>query len=375
MKIVIAPDSFKGSLTAKEVANVIKRGVQGSQSEINCFVNPIADGGEGTVEALLEVDKGTKICSFVHDPLFRKVKASYGILSNDTCVIEVAAASGLTLLKEDEQNPLQTTSQGSGELILEAYENGARNFIIGLGGSATNDGGMGILHALGYHFFDSKGKELLPIGENLIHVAKITEELRVKMLLNCKFSLAVDVTNPLYGENGAAVVFAQQKGASVKDVEFLDKGLHNFHLVVSQYLDKKINTNTKGFGAAGGIAFGMASLLNATIVSGINFIADQQGLEEEIASADYIISGEGKIDSQSLDGKVISGIAALTKKHNKPLILIGGQVDLTAEQLTDLGVKACFSISNKPMSLTKSMSESVVKENLEFVARQIVQLL
>ncbi len=369
MKIVIVPDSFKGSLSAKSVASSLAFGIQSVLSNAELVTLPIADGGEGTVEALLANGKGALVNVRAKNPLFKKIEVGYGVLENGLCVIEVASASGLPLLNKKERNPLKTTSLGTGELILQAINQGHKKFIIGLGGSATNDGAIGILHAFGYRFYDGQGVDLAPIGANLIQIKTISDKLKLPQINGVEFLLTVDVTNPLFGIKGAAHVFAEQKGATKDEVVLLDEGLRNFHLVTEQFFEKKIDPNTVGFGAAGGIAFGMVAFFNARLVSGIEFISQEIGLEDEIKTADLVISGEGKIDQQSLDGKVLSGISKLTKKYNKPFVVVGGEITLSSKALGEMGVKASFSISDYP--LEQSLDEKITKINLIYLGKEI----
>ena len=374
MKVVIVPDSFKGSLSAEEVAISLQKGILFALPKTEVVLLPIADGGEGTMSVLLNNANGKKYEATVHDPLFREIKAEYVILENGECVFEIAETSGLNLLLKEERNPFKTTTIGMGELLLAAFNSGRRNFLLGLGGSATNDCGLGILHAFGFRFLDGDGNELSPTGESLIRIKQISDEYIIEGVETMQICLAVDVTNPLYGEQGAAYVFAEQKGASKDEIKLLDEGLRNFYSVVSDFLNKDIDSDTDGFGAAGGIAFALTSFFNAKIVSGIDLISKRVDLEKCIKEADLVISGEGKIDRQSLHGKVISGVEKLTSKCGKPLVLVGGEVELSTKELNNLGITAAFSISNKPLSLEKAMDKETAQNNLEFLGGQIISL-
>lgn len=374
MKILLVPDSFKDSLSAQSVVSAMQLGVKEVSLDSNIILQPIADGGEGTIEALLSGCGGELISEKTCDPLSRVIQANYAVLANGLGVIELAQASGLSLLLNEERNPLLTSSFGTGKQILSILEKGIKHLIIGLGGSATNDGGIGILYALGYRFYDKDKNELDPIGRNLVFIASVSRDKNTMKLDDVKLQLAVDVTNPLCGEKGASAVFGPQKGADQEMVKQLEKGLRNFHSVASRFLNKDLAQETAGFGAAGGIAFGLVAFLNAEIVSGIEFIGKQVQLEEKIKSADLIISGEGKIDTQSLDGKVISGIAKLTTKYKKPLVLLGGVVELSNKELDTVGVTAAFSVSNQPMELKQAMEEEEVKRNIQFTTSQVLRL-
>ena len=374
MKITITTDSFKGSLSATKVTESLRKGILSSKPKTEILTLPISDGGEGTVTTLLSHNDGHLETVQVCSPLFQLINTTYGVLKNNTVVIEVASASGLPLLNKREQNPLNTTTKGTGELIISAFKAGYRDFIIGLGGSATNDCGIGILHAFGYRFYDIENNELSPIGKNLNYIHSITTSNVTYDLSKATFTLAVDVTNPLFGAKGAAYTFAEQKGANPIEIEQLDQGLRNFYEVTTNFTHKRTDPNTAGFGAAGGVAFTLNAFFNAKIVSGIDFIADQINLEEHIKNTDLVITGEGKVDKQSLEGKVISGIIKLTTKYKKPLVIIGGQIDLSQEDLARAGITAAFSISNKPQHLSNAMKEAIVQENLEFLGSQLINI-
>jgi glycerate kinase len=374
MKVVIAPDSFKGSLSAIDVSLALREGVLSVYPKAEVVLLPIADGGEGTMSTLAMNQEAVWKNVLVHDPLFGEMIGNYVTLDSGLCIIEIAEASGLTLLSETERNPMNTSTIGTGELLLDAFNRGSKEFIIGLGGSATNDCGLGVLYAFGYRFFDSKGNDLSPIGGNLIKIRRISDEFVNKKTSAIDLCLAVDVTNPLFGDSGAAFVYGEQKGGSFDQLMELDSGVRNFHAVTSIFLGKEIDANTSGFGAAGGVAFSLVAFFNARIVSGIELVADKVGLKDQIESADLVISGEGKVDLQTLQGKAISGVSKITNDANKPLVLVGGEVQLSPEELNDFGITAAFSISNKPMSLEKAMKKETVKKNLTFIGSQLTRL-
>ncbi len=359
MKILVAMDSFKGSLSAVEACEAVEKGIKAVDENIEVIKKPIADGGEGTVEILINALDGQKIFLKVNDPLMRKIETYYGIANNQTAVIEMALASGLTLLKADERNPLFTTTYGVGEIIKNALDRGIRDFIITIGGSATNDAGMGMLSALGVNFFDNKGKKLEPIGENLININTIDLNGFDKRLTEANFMVACDVNNPLYGKNGAAYIYGPQKGATKGIVEHLDEGLKNFSLVTANLLSYD-NSQMPGTGAAGGLGFALLSYLSATLKPGIEIVLDYLKIDELINNVDLIITGEGKIDSQSKMGKVLSGIGIYSLKYNKKAIAFGGIVE-NKLSLKEYGISTIIQINRRNLSLTDAMKKDNAK--------------
>jgi glycerate kinase len=373
MKIISIVDSFKGSLSSIEINNCVENGVKKIFSNAKIIKIPIADGGEGTVEAFINIKNGKIIKKEVHDPLMRTISSYYGVY-DDTAVIEIALASGLPLLNENEKNPNITTTYGVGELILDALDKGYRKFIIGLGGSATNDAGMGMLTALGMKFYDNKGNELIGNGKNLIKISKIDDNNFDKRLKESKFIIASDVNNPFYGENGAAYIYAKQKGADNKMIIELDKGLMNFKDIVYNYNKIDIQ-NIKGAGAAGGLGGSFAGFFNSEIKSGIDIILELVDFDKLSKEADIIITGEGKIDHQSVMGKVISGIGKYGIKYNKPVIAIAGGLSEKFEEVNKYGVTSAFSIMNYPMSLEEAMEKERAKYLIEKNIEQIMRLI
>ncbi len=335
-KIIIAPDKFKGSLTALEfcdiVANVINRHLPNAE----IIKLPLADGGDGTVVLIQYYLQGNQIEISVKDPLLRNIKAKY-ILSKDnkTAYIEMAEASGLRLLNKKEYNPLLTSTFGTGELISDAIKKGAKHIILGVGGSATNDAGMGMAKALGFRFYDTQGNELKGIGNDLQKLAHINTENVNKNIRNIKFELACDVENPLFGKNGAAYIYAPQKGATSEMVKELDRGLQNFNKFVEKQFDADLQ-KLKGSGAAGGLAGGCSVFLNAQLKSGIDLIKQIANFSNKINNADWIITGEGKFDQQTLSGKVIKGIIDEVK-HQK-VALFCGKIDLPISDLENIPI-------------------------------------
>ena len=325
MKILIAPDKFKGSLTATQVCNAIEKGILKSYPNTGITKIPLADGGEGSLESLESSLKFKRIYLEVHDPLFRPINSFYGI-KNNTAYIEMALASGLPLLNEENRNPMFTTSLGTGELILDAVKKGVEHVYLFIGGSATNDCGMGIASALGFRFLDAEGNELKPIGSNLKKVNVIDSSNAID-LNGINFTVLTDVLNPLFGSNGAAYIFAPQKGASKTEVIELDEGLRNFSGVIKETFGKDIS-QIPGSGAAGGIGGGAVAFCNAEIKSGIESILDMLNLNTLINNSDLIITGEGLFDKQTLEGKVVKGIMDRCRQFNKPLGIICGDIKI-----------------------------------------------
>ena len=373
MKILIAPDSFKGSLSAIEVCDNIEIGIRKVCKNIDIIKVPMADGGEGTLEALIHSTNGSIYEKKVKDPLFREALGKYGILGDEkTALIEMARVSGLPLLTREERNPMNTTTYGTGELILEALNRGCRNFIIGIGGSATIDGGIGMAAALGVKFKDENNKELAPIGSSLSKIRYIDISMIDKRIKESRFTIASDVDNPLYGKEGAAYVYGPQKGADKDMVIELDKGLENYSNIIKNDLGKDIK-DIKGGGAAGGLGAGLMVFLNGEMKSGIDIVIESTQLEEKIKSVDLVITGEGSIDYQTQFGKTSYGVAKLAKKYNKPLIAICGSIGEGVESLYDDGFTSIFSIGDKPMTLEESMERT--PELLEKITENIMRLI
>lgn len=374
MKIVIAIDSLKGSLSSIEAGTFIKEGIL-SVCNAQVVVKPLADGGEGTVEALLAGMGGTEINLEVTGPLGDRIPCTYGVLhESNTAILEMAAAAGIKLVPKELLNPLNTTTYGVGEMIKDAIQRGCRNFIIGIGGSATNDGGLGMLQALGYEFYDSDGKKIGKEGRELSRIEGINVQGALKELKDCHFKIACDVTNPLCGINGASHVFGPQKGATPAIVETLDSGLFHFSEIVKQLLGKD-HATVPGTGAAGGLGYAFLTFLNATLESGIQIILDEINLEDDIRDADYIITGEGKLDFQTSMGKAPVGVAKLAKKHGKTVIAFAGGTTKDAIRCNDEGIDAYFSILQLPMTVEEAMDYDTAKLNLFTSAAQVFRLI
>ena len=375
MKIVAAIDSFKGSMTSLEVSEAFEKGVKKVYKDAEFLKIPLADGGEGTVEALISNLNGKMINIRVKDPLMRETDSFYGISGDGkTAIIEMAAASGLPLLSPDERNPLKATTFGTGELIKDAFEKGCREFIIGIGGSATNDAGTGMLSALGYVFLDENGNELVPNGENLAKIRSFRDDKVVKEISKAKFLIACDVDNPFYGPNGAACVYGKQKGATKEIIKILDNGMKNFSDVIKEIIETDIS-NISGSGAAGGLGGAFMAFFNAELKPGIDIITEKIELENKINGSDYVITGEGRIDFQSAMGKTPSGVAKLAKKYGIPVIAIGGSVDDEIGNIYDCGITAAFSIIDSPMTLGEAMDTKNAQRLVEKTAEQIFRLI
>ncbi|MBQ3114728.1 MAG: glycerate kinase [Clostridia bacterium] len=373
MKFVIAIDSFKGSMTSVEAGNAARDGILKACPTAEVIVKPIADGGEGTVDALISGLNGTKRDVFVSNPLGRKIKTEYGIIG-DTAVIEMSAASGIALIEKSELNPLVTTTLGVGEMILDAIKYGCRNFIIGIGGSATNDGGIGMLSALGYEFLDKDGNKVELSGGGLENIMDIKTEKVLPELAECTFNVACDVTNPLCGENGCSAIFGPQKGATPDDIIRLDIGMKNYAKITKQKISF-IDENFPGAGAAGGLGFAFMAYLNGKLKSGIKLILEQINLEESIKWADFVITGEGRLDAQTFMGKAPAGIAELAKKHQKPVLAFAGCVTDDAVLCNEHGIDALFPIVQGACTLEEAMDNNTARNNMTKTLEQVTRLI
>ncbi|MHA6252470.1 glycerate kinase [Oceanobacillus sp. CAU 1775] len=375
MKVLIAIDSFKGSISSIKGSEAISQGILSVFPDANITSLPLADGGEGTVDALIEASGGTRITKEVQGPLHKKVNATYGISSDGkTAFIEVAAACGLPLLSKNGLDPLKATTYGVGELILDALKNGCRHFIIGLGGSATNDAGVGMLQALGFQFLDDQGKEVKFGGESLSQIHAINVEQANPLLKECQIQVACDVNNFLHGENGAAYIFGPQKGATSEDIILLDNGLRNFSERVESQLGIGIH-RIEGAGAAGGLGAAFAGFLNANLKSGIELILDFLEMEKHMRDADFVITGEGMLDVQTAMGKAPIGVAKMAKRIGIPVIGLAGAIGTENYNLQEKGLTSSFSILNTPMTLENAMDTTRTFENLKFTTTQIFQLI
>lgn len=353
MKILIAPDKFKSSLSAHQISEVIAKNLSGRGYRPTAC--PLADGGEGTASILTELAGGRLISVSVHDPLMRIVTAAYGLSPDgSTAFIEMAHASGLWRLKKNESDPRVTTTAGTGELIVHALDSGVKKIILGCGGSATNDGGVGMAAALGWKFFDFADQEFIPTGGTLVNLQRIEDNLIHPRIRQVSFMVISDVTNPLTGSNGAAYTFGPQKGADVNSVKRLDEGLIHLDRIFSKYSGRSFDS-LPGSGAGGGMGAGARFFLNAEWVQGIHYVIQASGLEEKIKESDLVITGEGKLDHQSLQGKVVSGVSMLCKKHERPLWVICGINELDGEEIRLLGAERIISIGNLAGKMEESM--------------------
>lgn len=358
MNILVAPDKFRGSLEAVEVCNAIETGILFAYPDANVTTIPLADGGEGTARILTRQAGGSEVFVTVNDPLGRPVDASYGLSAdNQVAFIEMAAASGLGLLTNDERNPLLTSTYGTGELIKDAIGRGVRKIILGIGGSATTDGGIGMAAALGYSFLDQNGVELTPNGVSLTHIYSIVKPQNDPGLSDIIIIVACDVTNPLYGPDGAAHVYGPQKGADPEMVALLDDGLKNLSQVAGETFGRDVS-KVPGAGAAGGLGAGCMWFLNATLKDGISIVMEQCNIAALVENADLVITGEGKVDEQTLSGKVVKGLAELCKGYDVPLAVVCGTLQITTEQASDAGMTFAVSVLNRPMDLHTAQQEA-----------------
>lgn len=368
MKIVMAPDSFKESLTASEVCDAIETGFTTVFKEADIIKIPMADGGEGTAAALKETLSGEWQRIIAHDPLMRPIEASYVLLPNQTAIIEMASCAGLHLLTQSERDPGITTTYGVGEMLVDAIDKGAKHIILGIGGSATNDAGTGMLKALGYRFLDSQHHELAQGGKALAALAFIDNHAVNDKIADISITVACDVTNPLCGQLGASHVYAPQKGATLDDIVILDNALNHFANVARRQ-NFPDNRNEAGAGAAGGLGFALMTFLSATLNGGFQLVSEFSNLEQMIQQADLVITGEGKMDFQTSMGKVASGVLSLAKAVNVPVIAICGVVDDPHSHWKDDG----FTIAMPSIQTLGSLDEALAlaKQNVEKTAYNI----
>lgn len=386
MKVVIAIDSFKGSLNSLEAGNAAARGIKKVYPDAECIIRPLADGGEGTTDALTAGMGGKIEYVTVSGPLCKPVTCEYGIISEtQTAIFEMASAAGITLLKEEERNPLYTTTFGVGEIIRDAYSKGCRNFIIGIGGSATNDGGAGMLQALGYGLLDKDGNQIRTGAEGLKSIVRIDDANVMDGLSDCKFQIACDVNNPLCGENGCSVVFGPQKGADEEMVSQMDDWLSQYAVCVADYLAKKTSakpgeysqnlSDAPGAGAAGGIGFAFLSFLGGVLMPGVELVLEATKLEECIKDADVVITGEGRLDAQTAMGKAPAGVATLSKKHDVPVIAFAGCVSEDSGVCNDANIDAFFPIIRRISTLEDAMDKRNAADNLLATVEQVFRLI
>ena len=379
MKVVVAIDSLKGSLSSLEAGQAIQEGVRVVYPEADVVVRPLADGGEGTVEALAIGMGGELVQVSVTGPLGESVTAQYGILKADgarpkTAIIEMSAAAGITLVPDEKRNPMHTTTYGVGELIKDAIDNGCRHFIVGIGGSATNDGGIGMLQALGYDFLDKDGDAVGYGGSGLQSIARIKTDNVLPDLKDCTFRVACDVTNPLCGPMGSSAIYGPQKGATPEMVEELDEALLHYAELSKQTFDHA-DRLYPGTGAAGGMGFAFLTYTNAVLESGIKIVLEETGLEEVMKDADFVITGEGRLDSQTALGKAPIGVAHLAKKHGKKVLAFAGCLTPDAGVCNENGIDAFFPILRRVITVQEAMEKETARENMIRSVEQVFRLI
>lgn len=375
MKVVVAIDSLKGSLSSMEAGYAAREGILAAHKDAEVIVKPLADGGEGTTDSLIEGLGGIPIDLTVTGPLGTPVSCCYGYLKESkTAIMEMASAAGITLVPDTEKDPLRATTFGVGEMIQDAVERGCKNFIIGIGGSATNDGGLGMLKALGYSFLDANGQDVGEGAQALSKITRLDTAYVDPRLASCRFQIACDVNNPLCGPNGATYIYGPQKGVTAELLEPLDTAMKHFADITSQTLGRDFSL-ADGAGAAGGMGFAFLSYLNATLTPGIELILDAIALEEEIKDADIVITGEGRLDHQTAMGKAPIGVAKLAKKYHARVLAFAGSVTPDARACNDAGIDAFFPIVRGVTTLDEAMDPAQARANMAACAEQVFRLL
>lgn len=375
MKAVVAIDSLKGSLSSMEAGNAIAEGIYRADAEAKVEVRPLADGGEGTVDALVQGMNGSLRKVRVTGPLGEKVDAAYGIIEEEKmAVIEMSAAAGITLVPDEKKNPLFTTTYGVGEMIRDAIEKGCRKFVVGIGGSATNDGGIGMLQALGYDFLDSKGNAVPYGAKGLEDLTEIKKEHVLPELAQCEFKVACDVTNPLCGPLGASAVYGPQKGATPEMVREMDQWLADYAKLAAN-CSERADAEHPGTGAAGGLGFAFLTFTNAVLESGIKIVLEETKLEQYIQDADIVITGEGRLDGQTAMGKAPVGVAKLAGKHKIPVLAFAGSVTEDAGKCNEEGIHAFFPILREITTLEDAMDAENARRNLMETVEQVFRLI
>ncbi len=375
MKIVVAIDSLKGSLTSLEAGQAIKQGITRAIPDAEVSVRPLADGGEGTVEALILGMNGRNVCVTVSGPLGKPVECTYGILEdNKTAILEMSGAAGITLVSEQERNPLNTTTYGVGEVIKDAIQKGCRRFIVGIGGSATNDGGIGMLQALGYGFLDKNGNPVSFGAKGLQDLVEITDTGVIPELKECTFHIACDVTNPLCGKQGCSAVYGPQKGATPSMIMQMDKWLGDYAALATEKFPKA-DADYPGTGAAGGMGFAFLTFTNAVLESGIKIILEETHLEDFIKDADIVVTGEGRLDGQTVMGKAPIGVAKIAKKYNKMVVAFSGCVTEDAYLCNAAGIDAFFPILRGVVPLQEAMNKETAEKNMIAATEQTFRLI
>lgn len=375
MKVVVAIDSFKGSLSSAEAGNAVKAGVLSAIPDARVIVKPLADGGEGTTDALIDGLGGTRIDLEVTGPMGTPVSAYYGYIPDQkTAVIEMASAAGITLVPDAEKNPLAATTCGVGEMILDAIRRGCRKFIIGIGGSATNDGGLGMLKALGFTFLDENGNDVGEGAQALSKIETISTENADPLLADCQFRVACDVTNPLCGPNGATYIYGPQKGVTKDLLLPIDQSMAHYAKITAQATGTQY-LETSGAGAAGGLGFAFLSYLKAALIPGIDLILEAIHLEEELSDADVVVTGEGRLDHQTAMGKAPVGVARLARKYHATVLAFAGSVTKDASTCNDAGIDAFFPVIRGVTTLEEAMDPKNAQENLRATTEQVFRLI
>ena len=375
MKVVIAIDSLKGSLTSLQAGEAIKEGIKKVDKETEVVIKPLADGGEGTVDALVDGMGGNMEFVKVTGPAEKEVLAKYGIIKEtSTAIMEMSQAAGITQVTDKERNPLYTTTYGVGQMIVDAIHKGCRRFIMGIGGSATNDGGVGMLQALGYDFLDKDGNQIKHGAIGLKDLVQIKDDKVIQELKDCEFHIACDVTNPLCGEEGCSAIFGPQKGATQQMVKDMDQWLADYAKIAKQSFTKA-DADKPGTGAAGGLGFAFLTFTNAILKSGVDLILNETKLEEEIKDADIVITGEGCLDAQTAMGKAPIGVAKLAKKYGKLVLGFSGAVTKGATACNEAGIDAYFPIVRSAVSLEDAMKKKNAQENLTDTVEQVFRLI
>ena len=374
LKIVIAIDSLKESLASTEAGEAAKAGIIRVYPKAEVFVRPLADGGEGTATALTLGLNGSFEKVIVTNPMGKKIEAMYGILPDNTAVIEMATAAGLTLISKEERNPFYATTYGVGELIRHAILKGCRRFIVGIGGSATNDGGAGMLAALGVKFIQSDGNEISLGAIGLKELSEIRTDDMLEELAKCEFRVACDVTNPLCGDNGASRIYSPQKGADPKSIPLMDGWLKHY-ATLAKKIFPKADLNYPGVGAAGGLGFAFQGFLNGALESGVKIVLEETKLEDYIKDADLVITGEGRLDAQTAMGKAPIGVAKIAKKYDKPVIAFAGAVTRDARELNVKGIDAFFPIARGVSTLEDALNKNNARQNMTDAVEQAMRLI
>jgi len=374
LEVVAALDSFKGSLSSMEAGEAVARGIRRVYPDANVRILPLADGGEGTADALIRGCDGERVITTVSDPLGRPIRAAYGILPDQTAVIEMAAAAGLPLLSADERSPMKATTYGVGELILDAIAHGCRRLILGIGGSATNDGGVGMLQALGFAFLDANGEPIPRGAEGLSKLSRISLDGALPALRDCEFRVACDVTNPLCGELGCSAVYAPQKGATPEEIAQMDGYLQAYAELTRRVLPHA-DPDFSGAGAAGGMGFAALAYLGAKLESGITLMLDALSADRYFQAADLVVTGEGRLDGQTSMGKAPIGVAKLAKRHEKPVVAFSGCITDAARLVNSQGIDAFFPIVPAAIPLSEAMEPENAKRNLANTAEQVFLLI